>query len=76
MNSVVPPVIWLHDGIWLARVPDTLLVNAIDQYICKEFSIYKGQSLFVIKDLLQPHEELVSRLPMQRQPLLRQGKAP
>ena len=75
-HSVVSSVIWLHDGIWISSGPDRKLVEVIDRYICNEVGIYTGQSLFVIKDLHQLHQRLVSRLPKQRQPLPRRGRAP
>ena len=75
-HSVVSSVIWLHDGIWISPVPDTQLVHVIDQHICKEFGIYTGQPLFVVKDLYKSYELLVSCLPKQRQPLPRRGSAP
>ena len=75
-HSVVSSVIWLHDGIWLSPVPDGKLVEVIDRFICNEFGIYTGQSLFVVKELHQLHQILINRLPKQRHPLPRHGKAP
>ena len=75
-HSVVSSVIWLHDGIWVAPAPDTRLVQAFDQHICKEFGIYTGQALFTIKNLEQLHETLVSQLPNRRQPLRVEENAP
>ena len=75
-HSVVSSVVWLHDGMWISPVPDIQLVNVIDQYICKEFGIFTGETLFILKNLSQSQEALVRQLPKQRHSLPRKGHAP
>ena len=75
-HSVVSSVVWLHDGIWISPVPDIRLVNVIDHHIFKEFGISTGEPLFILKNLRQMQEALVSQLPKQRHSLPRKGHAP
>ena len=49
--SVVTSVIWLHDGLWVSRIPEESLVEVIDRVISEEFRHSTGNPLFMVKSL-------------------------